>query len=80
MGLLVLGLAVPAVVLKFLPGWLAWAGMVIGGLALLSTFGIITSALYPLIPVGRFGGLLFLVAVAVLLPHSARDARRPAES
>jgi hypothetical protein len=80
MGLLVLGLAVPAVVLKFLPGWLAWAGMVIGGLALLSTFGIITSVLYPLIPVGRFGGLLFLVAVAVLLPHSARDARRPAES
>jgi hypothetical protein len=80
MGLLVLGLAVPAVILKFLPGWLAWAGMVIGGLALLSTFGIITSVLYPLIPVGRFGGLLFLVAVAVLLPHSARDARRPAES
>jgi hypothetical protein len=80
MGLLVLGLAVPAVVMKFLPGWLAWAGMVIGVLALLSTFGLITSVLYPLIPVGRFGGLLFLLAVAVLLPHTARDARRPAES
>jgi hypothetical protein len=77
MGLLVLGLAVPAVIMKFLPAWLAWAGMVIGVLALLSTFGLITSALYPLIPVGRFGGLLFLVAVAVLLPHTAR---RPAAS
>jgi hypothetical protein len=80
MGLLVLGLAVPAVILKFLPGWLAWAGMVIGVLALLSTFGLVTSALYPLIPVGRFGGLLFLVAVAVLLPSTVRDARRPVES
>jgi hypothetical protein len=71
MGLLVLGLSVPAVIMKFLPAWLAWAGMVIGVLALLSTFGLITSALYPLIPVGRFGGLLFLLAVAVLLPHTA---------
>lgn len=71
-GLLVLGLAVPAVIVKFLPGWLAWAGMVIGVLALLSTFALITPVLYPLIPIGRFGGLLFLLAVAVLLPHTAR--------
>jgi hypothetical protein len=76
----VLGLAVPAVIMKFLPAWLGWAGMVIGVLALLSTFGLITSALYPLIPVGRFGGLLFLVAVALLLPHTARDARHPVAS
>ena len=68
MGLLVLGLAVPAVVLRFLPAWLAWAGMAVGVLALLSTFALITPALYALIPVGRFGGLLFLLAVAVLLP------------
>lgn len=80
MGLLVLGLAVPAVLMKFLPAWLGWAGMVIGVLALLSTFGLITSALYPLIPVGRFGGLLFLVAVAVLLPHTTRDARHTVAS
>jgi hypothetical protein len=83
MGLLVLGLAVPAVILKFLPGWLAWAGMVIGVLALLSTLGLFTRALYPLIPVGRFGGLLFIVGVALLLPHDARAARatrRPAGS
>jgi hypothetical protein len=77
MGLLVLGLAVPALIMKFLPAWLAWAGAAIGVLALLSTFGVITSALYPLIPIGRFGGLLFLVAVAVLLPHAAE---RPAHS
>lgn len=80
MGLFVLGLAVPALIMRFLPRWLAWAGMVIGVLALLSTFGLITSALYPLIPVGRFGGLLFVLAVAVLLPHDARDARRAARS
>jgi hypothetical protein len=77
MGLLVLGLSVPALVVKFLPAWLAWAGTAVGVLALLSTFGLITSALYPLIPVGRFGGVLFLLAVAVLLPHTTR---RPAAS
>ncbi|WP_214403627.1 DUF4386 domain-containing protein [Pseudonocardia lacus] len=79
-GLLVLGLAVPAVLLRFLPAWLAWAGTVIGVLAVLSTFGILTSALYPLIPIGRFGAVLFLLAVAVLLPRTVRDARRPAVS
>jgi len=80
MGLLVLGLAVPALVLRFLPAWLAWAGMVIGVLALAGTFGLLTPVLYPLVPVGRFGGVLFLLAVALLLPRTARDARRPAES
>ena len=56
LGLLVLGLAVPALIGRLVPRWLAVAGLVIGVLALLSTFALATDLLYPLIPVGRFGG------------------------
>ncbi|GAA2885026.1 hypothetical protein GCM10010472_49000 [Pseudonocardia halophobica] len=68
LGLLLLGLGVPALIRRLVPRWLAWAALVIGGLAVLSTFALITDALYPLIPVGRFGGVLVLVAFAVALP------------
>lgn len=74
LGLLVLGISVPALIGRLVPRWLAVAGLVIGVLALLSTFALATDLLYPLIPVGRFGGLLVLVAFAVTLPVS-RDAR-----
>jgi hypothetical protein len=72
LGLLVLGLAVPALIRRLVPRWLAWAALVIGGLAVLSTSALITDLLYPLIPVGRFGGLLVLLAFAVALPTTAR--------
>jgi hypothetical protein len=70
-GLLVAGIAVPALILRLLPRALAWAGLVIAALALLSTFAMLTTALYPLLPIGRFGGVLFLIAVAALLPSQA---------
>jgi len=70
------GIAVPALILRLLPRALAWAGLVIAALALLSTFAMLTTALYPLLPIGRFGGVLFLIAVAALLPSQAH--RRPA--
>jgi hypothetical protein len=74
-GLLVLGLAVPALLLRLVPAWLARTGLVIGVLAVLSTFALFTPALYVLLPIGRFGGVLFLLALAVLLPRSVRDVR-----
>lgn len=70
-GLLLAGIAVPALILRLLPRALAWAGLVIAALALLSTFAMLTPALYPLLPIGRFGGVLFLIAVAALLPSQA---------
>ncbi|MCE0761309.1 DUF4386 domain-containing protein [Pseudonocardia kujensis] len=68
LGLLLLGLGVPALIRRLVPRWLAWAALVIGGLAALSTFALLTDVLYPLIPVGRFGGVLVLVAFALALP------------
>ncbi|MEA5361899.1 DUF4386 domain-containing protein [Amycolatopsis sp., V23-08] len=63
------GFAVPlallvAAVARTTPRWLAITGYVIAALAALSVFGMLTSVLYPLIPVGRFGGLIWLVLVS----------------
>ncbi|MFG1639479.1 DUF4386 domain-containing protein [Amycolatopsis sp. NPDC049252] len=53
-----------------LPRWLSVLGLVIAALAALSAFGMLTSVLYPLIPVGRFGGLIWLVLVSFRRTHS----------
>lgn len=41
--------------------WLAITGYVIAALSALSIASMLTDVLYPLIPVGRFGGLIWLV-------------------
>jgi hypothetical protein len=71
-GLLVLGIAVPALIAGLLPRAVAWAAAVVGVLAVLSTFALATDVLYPLLPIGRFGGLAVLIATALLLPTSRR--------
>jgi hypothetical protein len=68
--LLIAGVAVPALVLRLTPRWLAWAGLVIAAAGVLSTLTLLTSALDATLPVGRFGGLIWIVAVSVLLPAS----------
>lgn len=66
--LLVAGIAVPSLILGLLPRALAWTGLVVAGLGMLSVFSLLTPYLYVLLPVGRFGGLLWLIAAAALLP------------
>jgi hypothetical protein len=53
-----------------LPRWLSVLGLVIAALAALSALGMLTPVLYPLIPVGRFGGLIWLVLVSFRRTHS----------
>jgi hypothetical protein len=75
LGLLLAGMAVPALILRLLPRWLAWTGLVVAAIAELSTFSLLTGGLDVTLPVGRFGGLLWLLAVSVLLPRSRHDLR-----
>ncbi|MEU8636649.1 DUF4386 domain-containing protein [Amycolatopsis sp. NPDC048633] len=68
------GFAVPlalliAVMARTERKWLAVTGYVIAALAGLSAFGMLTNVLYPLIPVGRFGGLIWLVLASFLKPR-----------
>lgn len=80
LGLLVAGIAVPSVILGLLPRALAWAGLLIAALSLLSTFALLTSALDFTFPIGRFAGLVWLIAASVLLPHTRYQARRDGPS
>ncbi|WP_020662903.1 DUF4386 family protein [Amycolatopsis benzoatilytica] len=75
LALLIAGLAVPALFRKLLPRWLCIAGLAIAAAAVLASFSLLSPALYPLIPVGRFGGLVWLIVASVLLPRDRRAAR-----
>src|SRR5690606_34024500 len=66
-GLLLAGVAVPALILGFLPRWLAWAGLVLAGLAMIATLAIAIPELSVLLAVVRFPALAWIVTVAFLL-------------
>ncbi|WP_181034219.1 hypothetical protein [Arthrobacter sp. GMC3] len=76
LGLLVAGLAVPAFILRFVPRWLAWTGLVLAALSELSFLSLAIEPLQFLLPIGRFGGMLWLVAVGFLLPVTRAAANR----
>jgi hypothetical protein len=72
LGLLIAGIAVPGLIMRLLPRWLAWVGLVIAALRMLSTFALLTSALDFTFPIGRFLGLAWLIAVSIKLPANRR--------
>jgi hypothetical protein len=76
-GLLVAGVAVPSLILRLTWRPLAWAGLVVAAISLLSTFTLIAPALDATLPVGRFGSLIWLLIVSVTLPHSRHEVPRP---
>lgn len=75
-GLLVAGIAVPSLILRFMPRWLAWTGLVIAALSELSFLSMAIEPLQFLLPIGRFGGLLWLIAAGFLLPHTRAAANQ----
>ncbi|GAA1441196.1 hypothetical protein [Leifsonia poae] len=75
LGLLLAGIAVPSLILHLLPRWLSWTGLVIAALAELSFLSLAIEPLQFLLPIGRFGGLLWLIAAGFLLPTDRREVR-----
>jgi hypothetical protein len=76
LGLLIAGIAVPGLIVGLLPRPVAWTGLVIAGLAELTTLALIWPDLTPLLPVARFSGLIWLIVAGVLLRlrRSSRQA------
>ncbi len=75
LGLLIAGMAVPALILRLLPRPLAWAGLVIAAAAELTTLVLVWPSLSVLLPIARFPGLIWLIAAGFLLPTRLRSAR-----
>jgi hypothetical protein len=74
LGLLVAGVAVPALLLRLLPRALAVAGLVIAAIGELATLALLWPELSVLVPLARFPGLIWLIVAGFRLPH--RRARQ----
>ncbi|HLR93500.1 MAG TPA: DUF4386 domain-containing protein [Jiangellaceae bacterium] len=78
LGLLVAGIAVPTLLLRLLPTWFAWIGLILAGAAELSFLAMVVEPLQFLIPIGRFGALIWLVVAGFLLPKTRHTPREQA--
>lgn len=70
LGLLVAGIAVPALVLRLLPRPVAAIGLAIAVLAEIAILSLIWPALSVLLPIARFPALVWLVVAGLQLPKS----------
>jgi hypothetical protein len=68
LGLLLAGIAVPALIVGLLPRPIAWAGLLIAVIAELSTIALIFPSAAILLPIARFPALIWLVVAGALLP------------
>ncbi|SNR47897.1 DUF4386 domain-containing protein [Actinomadura mexicana] len=68
--MLVAGVSVTGLLAGLLPRPLTWIGLALAAAGMLSTLSLLADGFAPLLPVIRFGGLLWLVAAAALLPRS----------
>ena len=75
-GLLIAGIAVPGLLARLLPRWHSWAGLVIAGLAMITTLSVAVPELSILLPVVRFPALAWIVIAAFLLPRHRRSNAR----
>jgi hypothetical protein len=73
LGLLIAGIAVPALILGLTPRWLAWVGLVLAALAELSFLAMVLPPLTFLLPIGRFAGLAWLLVVGFVLPRNRHE-------
>jgi hypothetical protein len=70
MGLLMAGVSVPALILRLVPRWIAVLGLVLAAAGELSWFHFISPAVLSLIPLTRFQGFIWLIAVGFALPKT----------
>lgn len=73
LGLLIAGIAVPSVILRLVPSWLAWIGIALAVIGEVSFVTMIWSGFDVLLPITRFLGLIWLAAVGFLLPSNRHD-------
>jgi len=77
LGLLLAGIAVPALIVGILPRWLAVIGLLLAVAAELSTLALVTPGFAVLLPLARFGAMAWLVAAGALLPVTRAPRSAP---
>ncbi|HEX3472285.1 MAG TPA: hypothetical protein VHT28_13970 [Silvibacterium sp.] len=69
MGLLMAGVSIPAAFMKLLPKWIIVLGLVLAAAGVLSWFHLISPGALFLVPLVRFPGFIWLIAVGFALPR-----------
>ena len=69
-GLFVAGISVSAGLSKLIPSWLMWLGIVVAAAGELSSLTLLNFTAGYLIPVARFGSILWMIGIAFKLPVS----------
>ncbi len=70
-GLFIAGVSVTSHFRRILPSWLVWFGLVIAAAGELSAFSLLAMPMTVTIPMVRFGGFIWLIAVGASLPKTA---------
>ena len=73
-GLLAAGVSVTSHFFRLLPRWVTWFGLFIALAGELSTFSLVAYPANLALPITRFGGFIWLIAVAALLPKTRGSA------
>jgi hypothetical protein len=73
-GLLAAGLTIPAAFMKLVPKWIVALGLAVGVCGVLSWLYFIIPEALPLVPLTRFPGFVWLVAMGLALPGSIENA------
>ncbi|MGW1682570.1 DUF4386 domain-containing protein [Saccharopolyspora sp. NPDC002376] len=74
--LLMAGVSVPGLLAGLLPRAVSWAGLVLAAAGVLSSLALLVDGFAYLVPVVRFGGLIWLVFAAVTLPRTRRSRQQ----
>lgn len=75
-GLLLAGISVPALIGRLAPAWVGWFGLVVAGACELASLSGLSDGFTLLLPVGRFGTMVWLVATALTLSGRRERASR----
>ena len=85
-GILAAGVTIPAAIMRLVPRWIVWLGIAVAICGELSWLYLIAPGVLPLVPLTRFPGFVWMIAVGFALPSSisrtsssaAAGAARPA--
>ena len=76
-GLLVAGVTIPAAFMRLIPKWIVVLGIAIAICGELSWLYMMVPGALPLVPLTRFPGFVWIIAIGLALPSSAARSGSP---
>jgi hypothetical protein len=80
LGLFIAGVSVTAGLYRLIPRWIMILGIVVAVACELASFTLVFYNAAFCIPIGRFVGIIWMIAVALTLPNSIPASRAPSEA